>query len=79
MHDRLLMTCQCQSDKICKILSRKIELSQEYTERIQEIRMQSWILKYVTTNKRSYKIWMPNQLNFDNETTSFSFNHSLLW
>ena len=71
MHDRLLMTCQCQSDKICKILSRKIELSQEYTERI--------ILKYTTTNKRSYKIWMPNQLNFDNETTSFSFNHSLLW
>lgn len=71
MHDRLLMTCQCQSDKICKILSRKIELSQEYTERI--------ILKYVATNKRSYKIWMPNQLNFDNETTSFSFNHSLLW
>ena len=73
MHDRLLMTCQCQSDKICKILSRKIELSQEYTERM------SWILKYVATNKRSYKIWMPNQLNFDNETTSFSFNHSLLW
>ena len=38
-----------------------------------------WILEYITKNKRSYEIWMPNQLNFDNETTSFSFNHSLLW